>query len=47
MGKIGKPEREIHIPVVEPVTLPLPVADPESSPPRRDPTPAEPVPTRP
>jgi hypothetical protein len=44
MGVIGKPEREIHIPVTEPVAVPLPVADPESPAPRREEAPAEPVP---
>jgi hypothetical protein len=44
MGMIGKPEREIHIPVTEPVVVPLPVPDPASPAPRREEAPAEPLP---
>jgi hypothetical protein len=44
MGKIGKPEREIHIPVPDPVAVPAIL--PDSSPPEREPAPAEPVSAR-
>jgi hypothetical protein len=47
MGVIGKPQREIHIPVTEPtpavpITQPVPVPEPASAPtePAREPVPA-------
>ena len=51
MGVIGKPQREIHIPVTEPapavpVTQPAPEPAPEPAPMPAEPAmPAEPVPT--
>ena len=49
MGVIGKPQREIHIPVTEPapavpVTQPLPERAPEPALPAEPVIPAEPVP---
>lgn len=41
MGVIGKPQREIHIPVIEPATAP---AVPEPAEPVEPATPVEPVP---
>ena len=49
MGGIGKPRRDIHIPVTEPATAPaVPVTEPAPPVPAETPTPVEvptPVPT--